>query len=116
VILPAVQDVDEDGNRVAAARQRGAGDHVERDPQAPWIAIVQRRRLTEAEEHAPQDGDDAERGDDTDDRRGLVDERAADGCRLGANRARLYAHGLSSPVVGRSPARRFRITTVASTP
>ena len=48
VELALVQDVDEERNRVAAAPERGARHDVERDPEAPRVAVVQGRGAAEA--------------------------------------------------------------------
>ena len=54
VVLALVQDVDEQRDREAAAAERGARDHVERDPDAPRVAVVQVAHRGEAGGEAPE--------------------------------------------------------------
>src|SRR5207253_8469897 len=64
VIFAAIEDVDEQRQRVAAARERGAGDDVERDPESERIAVGERGRSAESgDEEAPHDQQDAERAE-----------------------------------------------------
>jgi len=51
-ITIAVEDVDEQGHREAAATQRRANDDVDGDPYAPGVAAVQIGDGAEPEEHA----------------------------------------------------------------
>ena len=60
VVLALVQDVDEQRHRVAAARQRRAGDDVEGDPQPPRVAVVHRGDLAEPDGEAVEDQDRAD--------------------------------------------------------
>src|SRR5688500_7136204 len=64
MVLAAIEDVDQERDRVATARECRSGDHVESDPEAQRIAIGKRSRSSQADGEPPedhQDPDDAER-------------------------------------------------------
>ena len=60
VVLALVEDVDEERHRVAAAAEGGARDHVERDPDAPRVAVVEVADRGETGGEAPEHHDAAE--------------------------------------------------------
>jgi hypothetical protein len=77
VVLP-VEDVDQHGDREAAAGEGRADHHIDHDPDAPGVAVVEVGHRAQAEDEADEkDGD--HRGDQhAADQRGGVEQLAAD--------------------------------------
>ena len=108
VELALVQDVDEERDRVAAAAERRARHDVERDPEPPRVAVVQRRRAAEAGREAVEHRGDADRGDDDERARPFRQDGAAE--RNGA-----VEDGAHAAPPSLSWARLLRKTTAPST-
>ena len=106
VVLALVQDVDEQRYRVAAAAERRARDHVERDPDAPGVAVVQVAHRAEAGEEAPEHHHAAQGRDGQEDPIGAGQDGPA---HLGVKGGR-GAHGFTSSPDGL----RFRHRTAPS--
>jgi hypothetical protein len=92
VVLALVEDVDEEGDRVAAAAEGRPGDHVERDPDAPGIAVVEVADRGEAGHESPEHHDHAEGRDREEEPVGGGQDRPAD---LAVSRC-VAAHGFTS--------------------
>ena len=58
VILPLVQDVDQNPHGEPAAADRRADDDVDRDPDAPRVAVAEIRHRGDALQKAHRDHDD----------------------------------------------------------
>ena len=106
VVLALVQDVDEQRDREAAAAECRARDHVERDPDAPGVAVVQVAHRGEAGGEAPEHHHAAQGRDGQEDPIGAGQDGPA---HLGVKGGR-GAHGFTSSPDGL----RFRHRTAPS--
>ncbi len=70
VIMHVVADIDQDGDRVAAAGDGGAGGDVVGDPDAPGIAVAHVGDRADAFDGADDDQDDPDQGESQQDEEG----------------------------------------------